>query len=1845
MSQQIVEGFQLSPQQKHLWSLGGDAGYMPYTAQCAIVIEGPLDREALRVALRRVVERQEILRTSFDFLSDMTMPLQVVNESFEVSIDERDLGDLPEQMREARLEALLRDLARRQRSLAEWGMNVTEVTVTPHRHVLLISLPALCADTMGLQNLMKELAGCYAALLHGEEAPEIPFQYADISEWQNESLEAEGAGAGREYWRAQQWDPTALSLPFEHDPPEPIEFDPELCLSLPVAPETVEKLERVAALHGVSLSSTLLAAFCVLVARLSTTSEPCLGVSFEGRNYDELASALGLFARFLPLQASAPDDLAFPELLARLEGALSDAQRWQELFTSNAEADTPAFLPFCYEFVAGAVPSIEVTPSLRFSLRQSSAYITRFKLLLRCLRREEDGALTAEWHYDAQRYSTAEVARVAEGWAAAVRSIAERAGALRVDEVEVVGDGEREEMLRALRGAAQEWGGPQCVHELVAAQASLTPRAIALQGPDESLTYAELDERSNRLARYLRERGVGAEECVGLLMGRSVGMIVGLLGILKAGGAYVPLERSLPPERLSRMSVDAGLRIIVSVEELRGLVDALGQHGRGIEHAVYLDGESAEIGRRSGARIEAAVGGGNAAYVLYTSGSTGSPKGVCVEHQQLANYVNAICQQLDLPGGAGFALVSTFAADLGNTVIFPALCTGGTLHVLSQEQTSDPAALANYFSEHTVDCLKIVPSHLSALMAHSRPEQVLPRKCLVLGGEASSWELIERIRELAPACRVLNHYGPTETTVGVLVNPVGTRAAARHSKTVPLGRPIANTQVYVLDHQLGPVPAGLPGELYIGGANLTRGYLNAPGATATRFIPNPFGDEPGGRLYRTGDRARCLPDGSLEFLGRTDDQVKIKGYRVEPGEIEAALRAHRGVAQAKVLARESGNGSRQLVAYLVPASDCAEVVRQRLRLEREGSLDKRRCYELPNGMLVASQNRNETDFMYREIFEQNIYLQHGVTLNDGDCVFDVGANIGMFSLFVGRVCRGARVYAFEPIPPLFDLLRANTALYGLDAKLFKCGVAAEATREEFTFYPHLTLMSGRFADARQDQEVVRFFELNRRGEGSPELDDRLLSEVLAERLTGENFTCQMKRISDVIREHQLESLDLLKIDVQKSELDVLNGIDEGDWHRIKQVVLEVHDIDGRLRQIVSLLESRGFQVTVGQEAVLKETALYDLYCVRPGPTRNSAAGADPERATRRLPVWASPDSFIEDVRTHLKECLAEHMMPAAFVLLESMPLTANGKVDRQALPAPRDEKADEGKQFVAPRDETEEILVGIWRQVLGVRDIGVHDNFFELGGDSILSIQIVARANQAGLKLSPKQLFRHQSIAELAAIIPAKAAAATADDDEQEQLSGTVPLTPIQRYFFARPLVNPHHFNQSLLLMVRGRVSRDLLQRVITAVVAHHDALRLRFEQTPEGWVQRYGGAEAAGEVEIQEVDATGLETAVQAVRIEAACDAAQRSLRLEAGGLLRTVLFETGAEQRLLLVAHHLIVDGVSWRVLVEDIIKGYEQAERGQEIDLGRKTSSYRKWAERLQTYAQEKAKGERTYWQEVEKARGVRLPVNYLDGENTVESARTVSVSLDAGETRALLQEVPEAYQTQINDVLLAALAEAIGKWSGHRRVLIELEGHGREELWENIDLSRTLGWFTTLFPIVFELKPGVQKGTLLKSVKEQLRRVPNSGLGYGVLRYLSEDAELAEGLAALPQAEVRFNYLGQLDRALPPNSLLTLSRESTGAERDGRERRPYLIDVSGAVAGGSLQLNLSYSENIHCRADIEALSRGLVESLRAIISHCQDREFSDYSPSDFPLTNISQQQLDLIMSKAGGRAGDD
>ncbi|HEX7335320.1 MAG TPA: amino acid adenylation domain-containing protein, partial [Pyrinomonadaceae bacterium] len=1288
MSQQLLEGYEVSPQQKHVWTLGGCA---PYLTQGTILIEGALDQGVLKEALRQLLDRHEILRTSFEAHSDPATPLQIINDSAEVWFDECNLNGVCAETQKYMLDYLVRDTEQRHFGRgSSCRPHFSQIRLTPEKHLLVVTLPALYADTAALAILMRDLGQCYAACLNNEARGEVSIQYADLCSWQNELLTDPDSAIGIDHWRRQQ-DSPQLRLPFENDATE---FDPVTFTSV-IPAETVRQLGEIG-----SLSSCLLAAYFVLLARLTEQSRLSVGVSFNGRNYEELVEALGLFARFLPINAAVGGD--FIALLAAVDEQLAAAEQWQELYVAEGTA------AFCFAYEAEAQPQWQVREDLQFRLVQSRAYVSRFKVWLRCLRQAE-GTVVAEWHYDSNCYEEAQLKRLAEGWARALESIAAAAGKLQLAAVPVVGASEEAALLDYSRGEEVAWEGPASVHERFAAQAARTPEGVAVVYEEEQLTYGELNERANQLARRLRGRGVGPEQRVALLLERSLAMVVGLLGILKAGGAYVPLEPSQPAERLRRIVEDAGVRVVVSVSALRGVVEALE-----VAETVYLEDEE-ELSEAE--NDEVAVAGENAAYVIYTSGSTGTPKGVCVEHRQLNNYVNSISKKLDLPQGSGFALVSTFAADLGNTVIFPALCSGGTLHVMSNDRISDPGALARYFAAHTIDCLKIVPSHLSALLTHSQPELVLPRKCLVLGGEASTPELIDQIQTAAPQCRILNHYGPTETTVGVLTFPVRRKSP----KTIPVGGPIANTETYILDQSLNIVPFGVAGELYIGGANLSRGYLSGAGTAAEKFVPNPFSKHEGARLYRTGDLARYLPDGNIEFLGRADDQTKVRGFRVEPGEIETVISRHEAVAHVKVLPHDSEDGKRRLVAYVVPAEDRAATVRQWLRFERDGKLQRRQSYQLPNGMVIASQNKNETDFMYREIFEDKIYVKRGIKLKPGACVFDVGANIGMFSLFAGRAHHDLKIYAFEPIPSLYELLKANLALYKLKANVFNYALGSKQELQEFTYYPHLTLLSGRFANPAQDQEVVKLFELNR--VNTNVRDEQLLDEVLSERLTGQTLTCKTKRLSDVISEHAIERIDLLKIDVQKSELEVLQGIDEKDWSKIEQIVLEVHCIDGRLAQITALLEAHGFEVAMRQEAMLKKTGMYDLYCVRPNAQHETDEVAE---HTEVLPEWTNPDALIADVRTYLQRELPEYMIPSAFVMLDSLPLTPNGKIDRGALPEPFEASGAADVKMVRPRNADEEVLAEIWRQVLGLKEVSVEENFFALGGDSILSIQIVA---------------------------------------------------------------------------------------------------------------------------------------------------------------------------------------------------------------------------------------------------------------------------------------------------------------------------------------------------------------------------------------------------------------------------------------------------------------------------------------------------------------------------------------
>ena len=764
---------------------------------------------------------------------------------------------------------------------------------------------------------------------------------------------------------------------------------------------------------------------------------------------------------------------------------------------------------------------------------------------------------------------------------------------------------------------------------------------------------------------------------------------------------------------------------------------------------------------------------------------------------------------------------------------------------------------------------------------------------------------------------------------------------------VPIGRPVANTQVYVVEESGRLAPVGAAGELYIGGAGLARGYLNRPELTAERFVPHAFSRVAGERLYRSGDRVRWRRTGELEFLGRMDEQVKLRGYRIELGEIESVLLGHEGVKQGVVVVRKQGEQER-LVAYVV----------------------------------------------------------------------------------------------------------------------------VEETKVEET-----------------------------KGGGEA------------------------------------------------------GGGNGGRWEE-------------------------------------------------------------------------------EKLKQYLRQYLPEYMVPARMVKLDRLPQTGNGKIDRQSLPEP-EERASEGAGE-GPGTAVEEILAGIWVEVLNRKAVGMQDNFFELGGDSILSMQIVARARQAGLEMNVRDLFQHPRIADLALVVRSGAVEEpewAAAEQEGERL----PLLPVQRWFFERGWEQEEWFNQAVMLEVKEKGVEAVLGQVMEELERHHSGLRMRFGQNGEGeWEQWVSGEKGAG---LKEIDLSGLDEEHRRQALAEVVEWAQTSLSLQAGPLLRSVLVRMGEGERarLLMVIHHLVVDGVSWRILLEDLENGCRQAGRGEPVRLGRRTSTVGEWARRLEAAADAWGEDE-AYWEWL-KGERQSLPRDVKEKEedegsaNTVASGDGVELELSAEWTRALLEVGSKGVRANVEEMLMTALVETLGQWTGQSRVEVEMEGHGREELLDGVELSCTVGWFTALYPVRVERVGERDWGARLARTKETLRRVPRRGVSYGVLRYRRGESELKRLRPASP--EVSFNYLGRFDQMLEKDSSFALAKESAGAMQHAGQQRPYLLDIVAAVTGDCLRVTWGYSRGVHHRSTVEELARKFVANLEALLQSANESRHASLAPSDFPLAQLSQEDLTAIL----------
>ncbi|GAA2220110.1 amino acid adenylation domain-containing protein [Nonomuraea monospora] len=948
-----VEGFALSPQQRDLWVRAEETGEPVPEIRCAVTIDGDLDRDALRRAVAGVVARHEILRTGFHLVPGLTLPIQVITPAADVPADAliREAGGSPF------ADAVISDEGGSAFAGVEAADDLTRASLlraelvrrSASEHTLLLSLPALCADVPGMAALAREIVTHYGdgaatspadqndsqyadlaeqgepqyADLAEQDAP----QYADLAEWMNELLTSPDAEAGAEFWQRQTAGGPPL-LPFLRETGSSEigsrkigsreigsrEIGEEGTMAagarVPVAERVWEHAGQVARRLAVPPRAVLTAFWAMTLYRYTRQQAMTLTVACAGRDHQDLRDGIGPVGREVPMGVELADDLPLTEAVRRV--ALLDAELRDFAFSYDAgrtsAADpgrtptsdagrTPTAdagrTPVAGHQVAIGHDTVEALPAgrgVRFSIASLERSSSLAPLELRCVELPGTTLLTIE--HCPRRYAAADVRALA----ASLAVLAEHAALEPETEV-----GSLRLTLAEKAGAHPPAWKPALVHEQFERHASATPHAPAVTFEGDRLTYGELRERAYRTAGTLAAAGVRPGELVPVLADRGTDAIAAVLGVLMAGAAYVPVEPDTPANRIAFICGDVSARVALAPSRLAGRLPAGVRH---VELEALREPGDAEP-------PTAVVNAGDPAYVIYTSGTTGTPKGVVVEHGQIAHYVMGVTGRLGAPVAGSFAMVSTLAADLGNTALFHALCGGGTLHVISKDRASDPDGLAAYLRAEAVDRMKIVPSHLRALLdSATRPADLLPRVTLVLGGEPLTHELAGRIAELG-SCALVNHYGPTETTVGATTYAVAEGVDAR-CRTVPVGRPFGGTRLLLLDPARNPVPDWVPGEAYVSGPQVARGYLNRPDVTAERFLTLPSGE----RAYRTGDLLRRLPGGALEFLGRVDDQVKIRGYRVEPGEVEAVIRTYPGVHDVAVLARQDGAGDRHLAAYV-----------------------------------------------------------------------------------------------------------------------------------------------------------------------------------------------------------------------------------------------------------------------------------------------------------------------------------------------------------------------------------------------------------------------------------------------------------------------------------------------------------------------------------------------------------------------------------------------------------------------------------------------------------------------------------------------------------------------------------------------------------------------------------------------------------------------------------------------------------------------------------------------------------------------------------------------------------------
>ena len=1316
----------LSYAQQRLWFLQLlEPNNAAYNVPLALRVTGTLEPNALKRAFEAVQRRHAILRTSYHLL-DRTL-LQRVHPAPELDFTSEDSPEGPEQLSQ-RLQSEARqpfDLSARP------PLRVRSFTVSEHEHVLLIVTHHIACDGWSLGVFLNDVQQAYGRALSRlpAELQPLPVQYLDYARWLRHSELPE---ADLHYWR-RQLDPNSQRLALGNmKAPVGVPSARGALHEFRWPSQLAAKVVRFSKTAGVTPFITLLSAFQVLLFRHGADPDLVLGTASANRERVELEPLIGLFVDTLPIRVRIGARQPFQELLRDVQRTVREAQsharipfdRLVELLSPARNVGQSPLIQAMFVYANDALPAIEAA-GLQIEQIPLATGFAKFDLTL-FVSFDEHG-LRGGFEYRCDLFEASAIATMAEHLQNLLDAISGEATT--VSRLPMLTTRERARLELWSSGGPAPSDRTPMVRQFEAI-AREQPEAVAVWYREQTLSYRALDQRANQLAHRLRALGARPEQRVAVCLPRELDLIVALLAVHKAGAAYVPLDPAYPPERLRFMLQDSVAPILVTRPEWAELFGDLGTVTRVAPGA-------AELALLATQAPSVEITPASLSHIIYTSGSTGRPKGVAIEQLSLSQLLSWARSEFDASLRAGVLASTSICFDLSLFELFLPLSTGGRV-VLVENVLELPALPASA----KVQLVNTVPSAAEALCrVGGFPASA---RVVCLAGEALKSELVEQIYGFPQVEAVYNLYGPSEDTT------YSTFARVGRGEAPLIGRPLPGSHVRVVDDALEMVAPGDEGELLLGGLGLARGYFGRPEQSAERFIPDAWSEQPGARLYRTGDRVRFTEQGALAYLGRRDEQVKIRGFRIEPGEVESVIERRPDVREAAVLVHEVGREKR-LVAHVVPQP------------ELPAALGRRPIHRLANGLEVVFQRRAELDHFFEDIFQAQTYLRHGLTIEAGDVVVDVGANIGMFTLFAATRAPGVRVFSFEPVPDLCSLLQANVALNGVDARVFSHGIAETDEARTITFFPNSSGMSSFYADFEQEKEVMKHVFRNEKARAAGELDALLVQEdeLIEARFRGKQISTRVTRLSTVLRAEGIECVDFLKIDVQKSERDVLSGIDAEDWSKIRQVAIEVHDLDGRLDEVVTLLRGQGFEVAAEQDELFAGSIMFNVYARKPA----APALRDPAlRVPRQL---AEVPPSLRDLASWLKAELPAYLCPANIVFLPVLPRTPNGKLDRAALRRISSTKESEPALDSSAGSELESQLAAIVSELLSVPRVSVHDNFFDLGGHSLLLLEFQKKIREAlDRQLDLMAFFQFPTVRALAEHIASNGARAAAPDDQ-----------------------------------------------------------------------------------------------------------------------------------------------------------------------------------------------------------------------------------------------------------------------------------------------------------------------------------------------------------------------------------------------------------------------------------------------------------------------------------------------